>query len=70
MKSWFIILVVKDLEMDVVVISIKKSIEEDKVKIKKLFGKDGILLEKGNVEIFLKVIVEIKVDMFIVGGCN
>lgn len=56
--------------MDVVVISIKKSIEEDKVKIKKLFGKDGILLEKGNVEIFLKVIVEIKVDMFIVGGCN
>merc|ERR1712117_841506 len=40
-KSWSIISAAKDLEMDVVATSTKKSTEEDKSKIKKLLGKDG-----------------------------
>ena len=69
-KSWSIISAAKDLEMDVVATSTKKSTEEDKAKIKKLLGKDGILLEKGNAEILLKVIAETKADMLIAGGRN
>ncbi|NEQ73679.1 MAG: bifunctional nitrogenase iron-molybdenum cofactor biosynthesis protein NifEN [Okeania sp. SIO2C9] len=69
-KSWSIISAAQDLGMDVVATSTKKSTEEDKAKIKELLGKDGILLEKGNAEILLKVIADTKADMLIAGGRN
>ncbi|MBE9141624.1 nitrogenase iron-molybdenum cofactor biosynthesis protein NifE [Planktothrix mougeotii] len=69
-KSWSIISAAKDLGMEVVATSTKKSTEEDKAKIKDLLGKDGIMLEKGNAAELLKVIDKTKADMLIAGGRN
>ncbi|AKG24137.1 nitrogenase iron-molybdenum cofactor biosynthesis protein NifE [Calothrix sp. 336/3] len=69
-KSWSIISAAKDLGMDVVATSTKKSTEEDKAKIKKLLGKDGITLEKGNPQEILRVIRETNAEMLIAGGRN
>ncbi|HIK53791.1 MAG TPA: nitrogenase iron-molybdenum cofactor biosynthesis protein NifE [Synechococcales cyanobacterium M55_K2018_004] len=69
-KSWSIISAAKDLGMEVVATSTKKSTEEDKARIKELLGKDGIMLEKGNAQELLKVIAQTKADMLIAGGRN
>jgi len=69
-KSWSIISAAKDLGMDVVATSTKKSTEEDKAKIKELLGQDGIMLEKGNAQELLRVIAQTKADMLIAGGRN
>jgi nitrogenase molybdenum-cofactor synthesis protein NifE len=50
--------------------STKKSTEEDKAKIKKLLGKDGIMLEKGNATELLQVIEQTKADLLVAGGRN
>lgn len=69
-KSWSIISAAKDLGMEVVATSTKKSTEEDKARIKELLGKDGIMLEKGNAKELLRVIDKTKADMLIAGGRN
>lgn len=69
-KSWSIISAAKDLGIDVVATSTKKSTEEDKARIKDLLGKDGIMLQKGNAQELLKVIAKTQADMLIAGGRN
>ena len=69
-KSWSIISAAKDLGMEVVATSTKKSTEEDKARIKNLLGKDGMMLQKGNAQELLKVIAKTKADMLIAGGRN
>lgn len=69
-KSWSIISAAKDLGMEVVATSTKKSTEEDKSKIRTLLGKDGIMMEKGNAQELLKVIAQTNADMLIAGGRN
>ncbi|XWK91210.1 MAG: nitrogenase iron-molybdenum cofactor biosynthesis protein NifE [Phormidium sp.] len=69
-KSWSIISAAKDLGMEVVATSTKKSTEEDKARIKELLGKDGMMLEKGNAAELLRVIDKTKADMLIAGGRN
>ncbi len=69
-KSWSIISAAKDLGMEVVATSTKKSTEEDRARIKELLGEDGIMLEKGNPQEILKVIAETNADMLIAGGRN
>jgi len=69
-KSWSIISAAKDLGMQVVATSTKKSTEEDKARIKELLGQDGITLEKGNAQELLRVIAQTQADMLIAGGRN
>ncbi|MGF1568569.1 MAG: bifunctional nitrogenase iron-molybdenum cofactor biosynthesis protein NifEN [Nodosilinea sp.] len=69
-KSWSIISAAKDLGIEVVATSTKKSTAEDKARIKTLLGKDGIMLQKGNAQELLKVIAQTKADMLIAGGRN
>lgn len=69
-KSWSIISAAKDLGMQVVATSTKKSTEEDKARIKDLLGADGIMMEKGNAQELLRVIEKTKADMLIAGGRN
>ena len=69
-KSWSIISAAKDLGIEVVATSTRKSTEEDKAKIKNLLGNDGIMLEKGNATELLKLIEETNADMLIAGGRN
>ncbi|MGB3518068.1 MAG: nitrogenase iron-molybdenum cofactor biosynthesis protein NifE [Elainellaceae cyanobacterium] len=69
-KSWSIISAAKDLGIDVVATSTKKSTEEDKARIKTLLGQDGIMMQKGNAQELLTVIAKTKADMLIAGGRN
>jgi len=69
-KSWSIISAAKDLGMEVVATSTKKSTEEDKARIKDLLGKDGIMMEKGNAQELLRVIEKTNADMLVAGGRN
>ncbi|NET34323.1 MAG: bifunctional nitrogenase iron-molybdenum cofactor biosynthesis protein NifEN [Cyanothece sp. SIO1E1] len=69
-KSWSVISAAKDLGIQVVATSTKKSTEEDKARIKELLGQDGVMLEKGNAQQLLKVIADTKADMLIAGGRN
>ncbi|HBE18460.1 MAG TPA: nitrogenase iron-molybdenum cofactor biosynthesis protein NifE [Cyanobacteria bacterium UBA11149] len=69
-KSWSVISAAKDLGMEVVATSTKKSTEEDKARIRELLGADGIMMEKGNAQEILKVIAQTKADMLIAGGRN
>ncbi len=69
-KSWSIISAAKDLGMEVVATSTKKSTEEDKAKIRALMGKDGIMMEKGNAQELLRVIDKTGADLLIAGGRN
>ena len=69
-KSWSIISAAKDLGMQVVATSTKKSTEEDKARIKDLLGEDGIMMEKGNAQELLRVVSQTKADMLIAGGRN
>ena len=69
-KSWSLLSAAQDLGIEVVATSTRKSTEEDKAKIKKLLGKDGIMLEKGNAKELLRVVAETKADMLVAGGRN
>lgn len=69
-KSWSIVSAAKDLGMEVTATSTKKSTEEDKARIHKLLGRNGITLEKGNPEEILRIIKETNADMLIAGGRN
>ncbi len=69
-KSWSIISAARDLGIEVVATSTRKSTEEDKAKIKKLIGNDGIMLEKGNAQELLQLVKDTRADMLIAGGRN
>lgn len=69
-KSWSIISAAKDLGMEVVASSIKKSTEEDKTKIKTLLGEKGKTISQGNPKTLLKVINDTNADILVAGGRN
>jgi nitrogenase molybdenum-cofactor synthesis protein NifE len=69
-KSWSIISAARDLGMEVVATSARKSTEEDKARIKRLLGKDGVILEQESPKEILRIIDESKADMLIAGGRN
>jgi nitrogenase molybdenum-cofactor synthesis protein NifE len=69
-KSWSIISAAKDLGIEVVATSTRKSTEEDKARIRKLIGNDGIMMEKGNAKELLQLVKDTKADMLIAGGRN
>lgn len=69
-KSWSIISAAKDLGIEVVATSTRKSTEEDKARIKKLIGNDGIMMEKGNAQELLRLVKDTGADMLIAGGRN
>lgn len=69
-KSWSIICAAKELGMEVVATSTKKSTEEDKARIKTLLGQDGITIEKGSPVELLRVIEQTQADLLIAGGRN
>ncbi|MEM9540522.1 MAG: nitrogenase iron-molybdenum cofactor biosynthesis protein NifE [Cyanobacteria bacterium P01_E01_bin.42] len=69
-KSWSIISAAQDLGIKVVATSTKKSTEEDKARIKKLLGDDGLTLSKGSPPELLRVIEKTNADMLIAGGRN
>lgn len=69
-KSWSMISAAKDLGMEVVATSTRKSTEEDKARIKKLLSHDGIMLEQESPKELLRIIKETKADMLIAGGRN
>lgn len=67
-KSWSIISAAQDLGIKVVATSSRKSTEADKERIKKLLGKDGIMMEKGGAQELLRVIEKTKADLLVAGG--
>jgi nitrogenase molybdenum-cofactor synthesis protein NifE len=69
-KSWSIISAAQDLGIQVVATSTRKSTEEDKARIKKLLGTDGIMMEKGGATELLRVIEQTQADLLIAGGRN
>ncbi len=69
-KSWSIISAAKDLGIEVVATSARKSTEEDKARIKRLLGKDGIVLEQESPKEILRIVKEMQADMLIAGGRN
>jgi nitrogenase molybdenum-cofactor synthesis protein NifE len=69
-KSWSVMSAAQDLGMEVVATSTKKSTEEDKARIKKLLGKDGMTIEKGSAQELLKIIAKTKADLLVAGGRN
>ncbi|AFY43954.1 nitrogenase iron-molybdenum cofactor biosynthesis protein NifE [Nostoc sp. PCC 7107] len=69
-KSWSIISAAKDLGIEVVATSTRKSTEEDKAKIKRLIGTEGMMLEKGNAQELLQLVRNTNADMLIAGGRN
>lgn len=69
-KSWSVLSAAQDLGMEVTATSTKKSTEEDKAKIKKLLGKNGVALAKGNAQEILRVIEKTNADMLVAGGRN
>ncbi|TVQ43205.1 MAG: nitrogenase iron-molybdenum cofactor biosynthesis protein NifE [Gloeocapsa sp. DLM2.Bin57] len=69
-KSWSIISAAQDLGIKVVATSTKKSTEEDKARIRKLLGEEGVMLEKGNAQEILRLINQTKADLLVAGGRN
>ncbi len=69
-KSWSIISAAKDLGIEVVATSTRKSTEEDKARIRDLLGADGIMMEKGGPDELRRVVQETQADMLIAGGRN
>ncbi|MEM9005362.1 MAG: bifunctional nitrogenase iron-molybdenum cofactor biosynthesis protein NifEN [Cyanobacteria bacterium P01_F01_bin.86] len=67
-KSWSIISAAQDLGIKVVATSSRKSTEEDKARIRKLLGKDGVMMEKGGAPELLKVIKQTNADLLLAGG--
>ncbi|NEQ95417.1 MAG: nitrogenase iron-molybdenum cofactor biosynthesis protein NifN, partial [Cyanothece sp. SIO2G6] len=69
-KSWSVMSAAHELGIRVMATSTKKSTEEDKARIKKLLGQDGIAIEDGNAQKLLKIIAKTNADMLIAGGRN
>jgi nitrogenase molybdenum-cofactor synthesis protein NifE len=69
-KSWSIISAARDLGIEVVATSARKSTEEDKARIKNILGKEGIVLEQESPKKILQIIEETNADMLIAGGRN
>lgn len=69
-KSWSIILAARDLGMEVVATTDRKSTEQEKAKIKQLLGQDGIVLSKGSPNVLLQVVKDTKADMLVAGASN
>ncbi|MBP5974184.1 nitrogenase iron-molybdenum cofactor biosynthesis protein NifE [Brasilonema sp. CT11] len=69
-KSWSIILAARDLGMEVVATSDRKSTPDEKAKIKQLLGQDGMVLSKGSPNVLLQVLKDTKADMLVGGASN
>lgn len=69
-KSWSMISAIRDVGMEIVATSTKKSTEEDKQRIKELLGSEGQTIEKGNPQELLKIIRETGAHLLMAGGRN
>ncbi|MBO9998002.1 MAG: bifunctional nitrogenase iron-molybdenum cofactor biosynthesis protein NifEN [Cyanobacteria bacterium SID2] len=69
-KSWSVISALKDLGIDVVATSTRKSTEEDKARIRELLGEDGVMLEQGGGQKLLALSNRLNADIMIAGGRN
>ena len=71
-KSWSLISALNDLGLRVIATGIKKSTDEDKLRIKKLNenGNNIIMLENGNPVNLIKIARENEVDIILAGGRN
>lgn len=70
-KSWSLISALNDLGMKVIATGVKKSTEEDKLRIKK-FDENGniIMLDNGNPVNLIKIARDEQVDIILAGGRN
>ncbi|MCL4321644.1 MAG: nitrogenase iron-molybdenum cofactor biosynthesis protein NifE [Deltaproteobacteria bacterium] len=70
-KSWSLISALNDLGMKVIATGVKKSTEEDKLRIKEI-DKNGniIMLDNGNPVNLIKIAREEQVDIILAGGRN
>lgn len=69
-KSWSIVSALQDLGMDVVASGVKKSTEDDKVRIRELMGDDAHLFDEGSPATLLRLFEEKGADVLIAGGRN
>ena len=71
-KSWSMISALNDLGLKVIATGIKKSTDEDKLRIIKEFDKNGniIMLDNGNPVNLIKIARENNADIILAGGRN
>jgi len=69
-KSWSVIAALQDLGMEVVATGTRKSTEEDKARIRRLMGRDAVMLEEGNPRKLIDLVRAQGVDVLIAGGRN
>ena len=69
-KSWSVISALKDLGMEVIATSTRKSTEQDIAKAKELLGDQGILLTRASGGELLELVRTRGADMLIAGGRN
>ena len=71
-KSWSLISALNDLGLRVIATGIKKSTDEDKLRIMKEFDKNGniIMLDNGNPVNLIKIAKENNADIILAGGRN
>lgn len=67
-KSWSIVSAARDLGMEVVATSIRKSTPEDIARIRELMGPDAIMLDWLTAKELVKTIKETKADILVAGG--
>lgn len=69
-KSWSFLSALKDLNIEVVGVGVKKSSFEDEEKIKELSGNNILITENVSPKNILKIIRENKADFLVAGGRN
>lgn len=69
-KSWSMISALKDLELEVVAVGVKKSTAEDEKKIKELVSEDCLLFEDTSPANILKIMKDRNAHILIAGGRN
>jgi nitrogenase molybdenum-cofactor synthesis protein NifE len=69
-KSWSVISALKDLGMEVIATSTRKSTDQDIAKAKELLSDRGVLLTRASAEELLELVRTRGADMLIAGGRN
>jgi len=69
-KSWSVISALKDLGMEVIACGTRKSTPDDIERMKKLLGKEALLLKDSGPPVLVRLAKEQKVDMMVAGGRN
>ena len=69
-KSWSVVAALQDLGMVVVATGTKKSMEEDKARIRELMGEEALMLDDVSPKKLLQVVKDYRCDILIAGGRN